>query len=87
MHIKAARKIFDLKRNLEDMWRGNPLFLVVVFSLPTMFFLMILWACCCSDIMDADDDEYEGKSTIVIRICKTLNSLIFVSDMVHEKKE
>lgn len=85
MHIKAARKIFDLKRNLEDMWRGNPLFLVVVFSLPTMFFLLILWACCCSDIMDADDDEYEGKSTILLSNVKL--SIFVVVDIIHEKKE
>jgi len=85
LHIKAARKIFDLKRNLEDMWRGNPLFLVVVFSLPTMFFLLILWACCCSDIMDADDDEYEGKSTILLSNVKL--SIIVVVDIIHEKKE
>ncbi|XP_066257777.1 protein disulfide-isomerase TMX3 [Euwallacea similis] len=57
LHINLARRFFDLKRNLEDMWQGNPLLLVVVFSLPSMFFLLILWACCCSDIIDADDEE------------------------------
>ncbi|XP_050299858.1 protein disulfide-isomerase TMX3 [Anthonomus grandis grandis] len=61
VHINVVRKFFDLRRNLEDMWKGNPILLMVLFTLPSLFFLLILWACCCSDIMDADENEEEEE--------------------------
>lgn len=61
VHVNVARKLFDLKRNLEDMWQGNPVLLMVLFTLPSIFFLLILWACCCADILDADDEEEEEE--------------------------
>ncbi|KAL1513223.1 hypothetical protein ABEB36_002659 [Hypothenemus hampei] len=59
LHLNFARRIFDLKRNIEDMWKGNPLLLVVLLTLPSLFFLLILWSCCCTDVLDADDAEEE----------------------------
>ncbi|CAG9768012.1 unnamed protein product [Ceutorhynchus assimilis] len=63
VHINVARKFFDFKRGLEDMWKGNPILLLVIFTLPSLFFILIMWACCCSDIMDADDNDNEDDGT------------------------
>jgi thioredoxin domain-containing protein 10 len=51
------------------MWHGNPVLTAVLFGLPLGFLTLICYSICCSDIMDADDDEEEGnflKSSFVL---------------------
>ncbi|KAF7273179.1 thioredoxin-related transmembrane protein 3 [Rhynchophorus ferrugineus] len=57
--VNILRKFLNAKRDLEDMWHGNPMMLIVIFTLPSIFFLLIIYACCCADILDADEDEEE----------------------------
>lgn len=42
------------------MWSGNPVLTTVLFGLPLGFLSLILYSICCSDILDAEDDE-EGR--------------------------
>lgn len=39
------------------MWQGNPVLTTVLFGLPLGFLSLICYSICCSDIMDADDEE------------------------------
>lgn len=54
------RTYFEAKTSLGDMWRGNPVLTTVLFGLPIGFLSLILYSICCSDILDADEDE-EGN--------------------------
>ncbi|GJQ68328.1 hypothetical protein Trydic_g16923 [Trypoxylus dichotomus] len=40
-----------------DMYRGNPVLTIVLFGLPLGFLSLILYSICCSDILDADEEE------------------------------
>ncbi|KAL0271501.1 UNVERIFIED_CONTAM: hypothetical protein PYX00_008580 [Menopon gallinae] len=57
--VKLYRLYFEGKTSLTDMWRGNPVLTSVLFGLPLGFLSLICYSICCSDIMDADDDEEE----------------------------
>ncbi|KAK2724281.1 hypothetical protein QYM36_000962, partial [Artemia franciscana] len=57
LFTRIQRTYFQARISLEDMWRGNPILTAVLFGLPVGFFILICYSICCSDIMDADDDE------------------------------
>lgn len=63
--VKLYRIYFEGKTSLSDMWQGNPVLTSVLFGLPLGFLSLICYSICCSDIMDADDEE-EGKSVLII---------------------
>ncbi|ERL86794.1 protein disulfide-isomerase TMX3 [Dendroctonus ponderosae] len=61
LYLHMARKVFDVKRHLEDMWLGNRFLIMLLFGLPGLFLMLILWASCCTDMLDAaEDDEDEN---------------------------
>jgi hypothetical protein len=69
--VKLYRTYFEARTSLSDMWHGNPVLTAVLFGLPLGFLTLICYSICCSDIMDADDDEEEGnflKSTFVCSV-------------------
>jgi thioredoxin domain-containing protein 10 len=53
------RTYFEARTSLAEMWRGNPVLTTVLFGLPLGFLTLILYSICCSDILDADEDEEE----------------------------
>lgn len=63
--VRLYRTYFEARTSLSDMWRGNPVLTTVLFGLPLGFLSLILYSICCSDILDADEEE-EGKQ------CKNL---------------
>jgi thioredoxin domain-containing protein 10 len=48
------------------MWHGNPVLTAVLFGLPLGFLTLICYSICCSDIMDADDDDEEEGNSFVL---------------------
>jgi thioredoxin domain-containing protein 10 len=61
-HIRVKRALFDLRRTLYEMYRGNPVLLTVIFGLPLGFLSMICYSIFCSDFLDAEEeDDHEKK--------------------------
>lgn len=60
--VQIYRTYFEARTALTDMWKGNPVLTTVLFGLPLGFLSLILYSICCSDILDADEDEDEGKN-------------------------
>lgn len=74
------------------MWRGNPVLTALVFGLPLGFLSLICYSICCADILDADDEEITGMSTISTSInfnkCITIvNNYYQLFLDTHEKKD
>ena len=47
-----------------SMYHGNPVLTIVIFGLPLSFLSFIIYSSCCSDILDAvdeEDEEAEGR--------------------------
>jgi hypothetical protein len=66
------------------MWHGNPVLTAVLFGLPLGFLTLICYSVCCSDIMDADDDEEEGnflKYTFVCSVTDYSTKTLVQSDV------
>ncbi|KAK6630954.1 hypothetical protein RUM44_003126 [Polyplax serrata] len=57
--VRMYRVYFEGKTSLADMWQGNPVLTSVLFGLPLGFLSLICYSICCSDIMDANDEEEE----------------------------
>ncbi|XP_030749194.1 protein disulfide-isomerase TMX3 [Sitophilus oryzae] len=57
--VNTVRKILNIKRELEDMWQGNPVMVISVVTLPSLFFMLIVYTCCCSDLLDAEEEDEE----------------------------
>ena len=60
------RTYFEARTSLADMWRGNPVLTAFLFGLPLGFLSLIIYSICCSDIMDAEEEEEEGKKQFPI---------------------
>lgn len=56
-HVRLYRFVFEAKRSLKEMWRGNPVLTSVLFGLPLGFFSLIIYSICCADILDADEED------------------------------
>lgn len=59
--VRIYRTYFEARTSLADMWKGNPVLTTVLFGLPLGFLSLILYSICCSDILDAEEDEEEGR--------------------------
>ncbi|KAK9731051.1 Thioredoxin [Popillia japonica] len=55
--VKLYRTYFEARSSLADMYRGNPVLTLVLFGLPLGFLSLILYSICCSDILDADEED------------------------------
>lgn len=69
--VKLYRMYFEVRSSLADMYRGNPVLTIVLFGLPLGFLSLILYSICCSDILDADEEE--GKYYIHVDIYRIIN--------------
>lgn len=63
--MRVYRTYFEARTSLSDMWRGNPVLTTLLFGLPLGFLSLILYSICCSDILDAEEEE-EGKILFII---------------------
>uniref|UniRef100_A0A1A9V5V3 Thioredoxin domain-containing protein n=1 Tax=Glossina austeni TaxID=7395 RepID=A0A1A9V5V3_GLOAU len=62
--VRVNRALFELKKSLIEMWRGNPVLTTVIFGLPLGFLSLILYSIFCGDCMvieDEDEDDHEKK--------------------------
>lgn len=58
MH-RFQRRIYRVQRALQTMYDGNPTLVLILFALPSLFGLFILYGCCCSSF--DPDLLYESK--------------------------
>lgn len=54
------RLYYETKKSLVNIWVSNPAVASVLFGLPLGFLLLIIYSICCTDIMDASDDDEDG---------------------------
>ncbi|SPP87017.1 protein disulfide-isomerase TMX3 [Drosophila guanche] len=62
--VRCNRAIFELKRSLKDMWKGNPVLTTVIFGLPLGFLLLIMYSIFCGDCLvteEEQDEDHEKK--------------------------
>lgn len=57
-----------MKTILTTMWRGNPLLMMVLLGLPFGFLSLICYGICCSDLLDANDDEDGNFFSSLLRL-------------------
>lgn len=58
MH-RFLRLCFDAITTLLSMYQGNPVLTLLLFGLPGSFLAIIVYMTCCSDFIDAKDEEEE----------------------------
>lgn len=68
---KVYRNYYSMKKTLGGMWKGNPVLTTVLLGLPLGLFSIICYTICCSDILEAGDDDDEQET----------------ADERHQKKE
>jgi thioredoxin domain-containing protein 10 len=61
-HHKFMRGVYDAFTSLASMYKGNPVLTLLLLGLPLAFFAIIIYTSCCSDILDAREDEEEEPS-------------------------
>ncbi|EDW30436.1 GL17836 [Drosophila persimilis] len=57
--VRCNRALFELKRSLKDMWKGNPVLTTVIFGLPLGFLLLIMYSIFCGDCLVTEEDQDE----------------------------
>lgn len=58
---QGKRMLFDFTSSVAEMYRGNPLLLLLLFGLPFLFFCFILYSIFFTDFADAPEYEGEGE--------------------------
>ncbi|XP_064541662.1 protein disulfide-isomerase TMX3 [Drosophila montana] len=62
--VRCNRALFELKRSLREMWRGNPVLMTVIFGLPLGFLSLIMYSIFCGDCLvteEEQDEDHEKK--------------------------
>lgn len=62
--VRVNRALFELKRSLREMWRGNPVLMTVIFGLPLGFLSLIIYSIFCGDCLvteEEQDEDHEKK--------------------------
>lgn len=59
LFYKLYRNYYSMKTSLAGMWKGNPVLTTVLLGLPLGLFSIICYTTCCSDILEAGEDEDE----------------------------
>ncbi|XP_067135528.1 protein disulfide-isomerase TMX3 [Centruroides vittatus] len=57
MFYRLYRAYFEAKTSLMSMWKGNPLLTTLLLGLPLGLLSIICYTSCCSDILEAEDEE------------------------------
>lgn len=59
--VQMNRALFELRKALVEMWRGNPVLTTVIFGLPLGFLFLILYSVCCGDCLVTEEfDDNNG---------------------------
>ncbi|KAI1285377.1 hypothetical protein HDE_12052 [Halotydeus destructor] len=56
---RVQRAIYEIFSSLANMYRGNPILTVILIGLPFAFLSIIIYTSCCTDILDAKDEDEE----------------------------
>lgn len=59
--VRFYRMYFQARTSLEYMWLGNPVLTTLIFGLPLGFLSLIFYSVCCTDILDAEEEETDGQ--------------------------
>lgn len=62
LYYKVYRNYYNIKTSLAGMWKGNPVLTTVLLGLPLGLFSIICYTTCCSDILEAGDDDDEPET-------------------------
>ncbi|XP_073842360.1 thioredoxin-related transmembrane protein 3 [Musca autumnalis] len=57
--VRLNRALFEGKKALFEMWRGNPVLTSVIFGLPLGFLSLILYSIFCGDCLVTEEEEEE----------------------------
>ncbi|XP_017863895.1 PREDICTED: protein disulfide-isomerase TMX3 [Drosophila arizonae] len=57
--VRVNRALFELKRSLREMWRGNPVLMTVIFGLPLGFLSLIIYSIFCGDCLVTEEEQEE----------------------------
>ncbi|GFT20048.1 protein disulfide-isomerase TMX3 [Nephila pilipes] len=58
---RVYRTYYGAKTSLFGMWKGNPVLTTVLLGLPLGLFSIICYTTCCTDILEAGDEEEESE--------------------------
>ncbi|PRD27129.1 UNVERIFIED_CONTAM: tmx3 [Trichonephila clavipes] len=58
---RVYRTYYGAKTSLFGMWKGNPVLTTVLLGLPLGLFSIICYTTCCTDILEAGDEEDESE--------------------------
>ena len=54
---RIIRLFFDTLTTILTMYQGNPVLTLLLLGLPSSFLAIIVYMTCCSDFLDARDDD------------------------------
>lgn len=57
--VRLNRALFEVKRSLREMWKGNPVLTTVIFGLPLGFLSLIMYSIFCGDCLVTEEEQEE----------------------------
>ncbi|XP_035227928.1 protein disulfide-isomerase TMX3-like isoform X2 [Stegodyphus dumicola] len=66
---RLYRTYYGAKTSLMGMWKGNPVLTTVLLGLPLGLFSIICYTTCCTDLLDAGDEDDETETGLTSRSC------------------
>lgn len=57
--VRVNRALFEVKRSLREMWKGNPVLTTVIFGLPLGFLSLIMYSIFCGDCLVSEEEQEE----------------------------
>lgn len=63
--VRLYRTYFQARTSLEYMWTGNPVLTTLIFGLPLGFLSLIFYSVCCTDILDAEEEDSSEGITYI----------------------
>ncbi|XP_034103935.1 protein disulfide-isomerase TMX3 [Drosophila sulfurigaster albostrigata] len=57
--MRVNRALFEVKRSLREMWKGNPVLTTVIFGLPLGFLSLIMYSIFCGDCLVTEEEQEE----------------------------
>jgi len=58
---RSHRVVYDMLTSLANMYKGNPILTLLLIGLPMAFLSIIIYTSCCTDFLDAREEDEEGK--------------------------
>lgn len=85
--VRLYRTYFQARTSLEYMWTGNPVLTTLIFGLPLGFLSLIFYSVCCTDILDAEEeDSSEGIVCVLFnQICIKLHIIEYENVLLQNR--